>query len=149
MGDENNIYSLGNVPNSGLGFNLAPRVSTGLGTTGLGGTTPLGSDSGGGIFGLLAKLFDPGTKDAPGMGGITLGVTKGLADMFMGMKQYGLAKKQFNFQKQAYTNEYNNQARLLNADLESRQKGRIAASGDPNRHQSVDEYMRNYGVRTI
>lgn len=92
-----------------------------------------------------------GTPDNPGWGGLALGTAKGLSDMFMGMKQYGLAKKEFNFKKDAYNREYNTQANLTNAALADRQQTRFLDQGGAGyaTARSVDDYMRDYGVKRI
>lgn len=69
----------------------------------------------------------------------------GLAQSWLGFKQLGLAKDQFNFQKDAFTQNYNMQAQTMNRQLEDRQRARLSAN--PNGYQSVGEYMSKNEVK--
>lgn len=85
-----------------------------------------------------------GSRDANGMqtqgwGGLALGAAQGLMNGFLGMKQYGLAKKQFNFQKDAWNQNMANQKKTINTQMEDRQRARVAAN--PTAYQSVGDYM--------
>lgn len=66
-----------------------------------------------------------------------------LVSGYLGLKQYGLAKDQFNFQKQAYQTNLANQSKLTNAKLADRQAQRVA--NNPN-SISVADYLQKYGV---
>lgn len=77
-------------------------------------------------------------------GGLLLGGLQTGANLFMGMKQYGMAKKAFDESKRQFELNYGAQKKLTNARLEDRQLARLAA--DPNRYKSVDEYMKQNGV---
>lgn len=55
-----------------------------------------------------------------------------------------LAQDQFNFQKQAWQANFENQRKMTNSQLEDRQKARVA--NNPIQSESVDSYMRRYGV---
>lgn len=86
-----------------------------------------------------------GTKDNPGWGNLALGTVAGLANMYMGMKQYGLAKSSLDENKRQFNMNYDAQKNLTNSQLADRQAGRLAAS--PGMHESVADYMAKYGVR--
>ena len=80
-----------------------------------------------------------GTKDAPGWGGLALNAAGGLASTFLGMKQYGLAKKTLAENKRQFQLNYDAQKQTTNARLEGRQAARV--SRDPTAYQSVGDYM--------
>lgn len=63
---------------------------------------------------------------------------------FTGLQQYGLAKKQFQFQKDAWEKQYAAQKGLINSELEARQNRRVLE--DP-RNMATAEYMAKYGVK--
>lgn len=88
------------------------------------------------------------TKDKQGWGGLALGAVQGGLGAFIGMKQYGLAKKQFEFQKDAWNKEYEVNKNLTNERLETRQNRRIAESGVTGMNpQDTASYMARYGVK--
>lgn len=78
-------------------------------------------------------------------GGLALGALNSAGNLFMGMKQYGMAKDALNESKRQFNVNYDAQRKLTNSRLEDRQRARIAA--DPNAHVSVSEYMNRYGVK--
>lgn len=89
-----------------------------------------------------------GDGKTPGMGNLLLGTAQAGLGAFIGMKQYGLAKKQFEFQKDAWNKEYEINKNLTNERLETRQKRRIAESGVTGmRHEDPAAYMARYGVK--
>ena len=88
------------------------------------------------------KLAD-GTS-VNGFGGMTLGALSGLGNLFMGMQNYGLAKDQLKFQKDAYNKNYAAQKQTTNASLEDRQRARVASN--PNAYASVSDYMTKNGI---
>jgi hypothetical protein len=63
---------------------------------------------------------------------------------FMGMKQYGLAKDQFNLQKEAFNKNYALQKKTLNNTMANRARANAAAN--PNA-MSEAEYMSKYGLK--
>jgi hypothetical protein len=63
---------------------------------------------------------------------------------FLGMKQYGLAKKQFEFQKGAWNKEFDAQKGLTNSRLADRQDRRVK---EGTARMGVADYMANYGVK--
>ena len=88
---------------------------------------------------------------APGIGGFLqnyggtlLGGIQGLGNLFMGMKQYGLAKDALKESKRQFELNYDAQRKLTNARLGDRQDARRAA--DPERHMTREEYLAQYGV---
>ena len=87
------------------------------------------------------------TTESPGWGSLALGSAKALGGLFMGMKQYGLAKKTFNENKRQFQLNWGANRDLTNAQLADRQAGRIAASGPDGRHASVADYMAQYGIK--
>lgn len=56
-----------------------------------------------------------------------------------------MAKDQFDFQKQAWNKNYETNKNLTNASLSDRQAARVASN--PSAYQSVDSYMKKYGVK--
>lgn len=85
-----------------------------------------------------------GTKDAPGWGGMALGAAQGLGNAFMGMKQYGLAKKTLKENKRQFQENFNAQKKTTNASLEDRQRARVAANSGG--YESVGDYMNKYRI---
>lgn len=79
-------------------------------------------------------------------GGLALGGAQALGNLFMGMKQYGLAKDIFNENKAQFSQNYAAQRGLTNARLEDRQNARLAANGGTG-YRSVGDYMATYGVK--
>lgn len=83
----------------------------------------------------------------PGGGGWAMPVIQGagaLMNGYMGMKQYGLAKDQLAFTKEAFNKNFASQSKLTNARLEDRQRARVASN--PGAYQSVGPYMQKNGV---
>lgn len=74
-----------------------------------------------------------------GMGGLALNSLMGLGNLYMGMQQYGLAKDQLQFSKDAFNKNYAAQAKMTNASLMDRQRARVAANSGA--YQSVGDYM--------
>lgn len=87
-----------------------------------------------------------GTKEVPGWGGMAMGAASGIANMYMGMKQYGLAKDTLAQNKQQFQMQYDAQKKLTNASLEDRQRARINSTDKPGTYESVSDYMKKYGV---
>ena len=80
-----------------------------------------------------------------GWGGAALGLLQGLGSAYMGMKQYGLARDQLQFSKDAFNKNYAAQAQMTNTNLQDRQRARVAAN--PGAYQSVGDYMAQNGIR--
>lgn len=90
-----------------------------------------------------------GTRNADGSGTTGWGMpaisaAQGLMGAFMGMKNYGLAKKQFEFSKGMAEKNLANQTKMVNGDLEDRQRARVASN--PTAYQSVSAYMKEKGL---
>lgn len=90
-----------------------------------------------------------GTRNADGSGTTGWGMpaisaAQGLMSSFLGMKNYGLAKDQFNFSKDMAQKNLANQTKMVNGQLEDRQRARVAAN--PTAYQSVDAYMKEKGI---
>jgi hypothetical protein len=103
-----------------------------------------GQADGGGLFSNFLDTTDKnGTKQ--GWGGLALGAAQGLGGAYLGMKQYGLAKDQFNESKRQFNQNFDTQAKLTDNRLEDRQSARVASN--PGAYQSVSEYMKKNGVQ--
>jgi hypothetical protein len=68
----------------------------------------------------------------------------GAANAFLGMKQYGIAKKTLKENKRQFNLNYGNQVKMTNTQMRDRQRARVSSS--PNEYQSVDEYMKQNQV---
>jgi hypothetical protein len=145
-----NTYGVGSVePNSYTPTLLAPHTGAYDNLTGkmnfmdeLKNTPWLGSTNSQGIKQM-------GLADY-GLGALSAGLSA-----FMGMKQYGLAKKQFDFQKDAWNKEFDTAGRITNSRLADRQDRRVAEAGNmaawtgsSAKPRSTADYMAQYGVKT-
>lgn len=93
--------------------------------------------------GFLGSKGTDGTQ-YQGWGGLALGAANGLANLWLGMQNYGLAKKQLNFQKDAFNKNYTAQRNLTNSSLEDRQRRRNLENPGST---PVAEYMAKYGLK--
>lgn len=84
-----------------------------------------------------------GTPGAPGWGGMALGAASGIANTFLGMKQYGLAKKSLAQNKEQFQMNFGAQQKMTNSRLEDRQAARVASGRG---YESVSDYMKKYAV---
>lgn len=98
---------------------------------------------GGNLWGALGSTNEKGIR-TDGWGGMALGLGQGLASAFMGMKQYQLAQDALKENKRQFSLNFENQRKLTNADLEDRQRARVASN--PTAYQSVADYMKQNGV---
>lgn len=111
-----------------------------------------GEQSGGGIWDSIKNSGFFSTKDPDtgkmkqGWGGEAMGIANGLMSGYIGMKQYGIAKKTLSENKRQFDANYTVQKNLTNSRLEGRQKARIAASPDGG-HMSAADYVQKYGVK--
>ena len=96
------------------------------------------------LDGFLGGTNANGTK-SNGWGGAAFGLIQGLGSAYMGMKQYGLAKEQLQFSKDAFNKNYAAQRQTMNTQLEDRQRARVAAN--PSAYQSVGDYMAKNGIQ--
>ena len=85
-----------------------------------------------------------GDKNQIGVLDGIFGIGKGLMDGWLGMEKLDLAKDSLNFQKDAFSKQFENQRTLTNAELRDRQNARVASN--PTAYQSVDDYMKANGV---
>jgi len=74
-----------------------------------------------------------------GMGTFGLNMGQGILDMYLGMKNYGMAKDEMKQNKAQYRENFANQAKNYNTDLRDRQQARYAAN--PGIYQSPSDYM--------
>lgn len=104
--------------------------------------------SGGGFMDAFSQLFGTTNKDgiktnSPGMN--ALGAANGIFNAWMGMKQYGLAKQSLAEGKRQFGLNYDAQRTTTNAQLEDRQRARVASNAGA--YQSVGDYMSANGVK--
>ena len=124
-----------NLKNYGVG---SPVLGSGMVDTTVAMPTTVGGFDPSWTDKLTGYKLPDGTS-VNGFGGMALGALSGLGNLFMGMQNYGLAKDQLKFQKDAYNKNYAAQAKTTNASLEDRQAARVASN--PGAYQSVSEYM--------
>lgn len=98
---------------------------------------------GGNLWGALGSTNKDGIR-SDGWGGMALGAAQGLAGAFMGAKQYQLAQDGLKENKRQFSLNFDNQRKTVNAELEDRQRARVASS--PSAYQSVGDYMTKHGV---
>lgn len=80
-----------------------------------------------------------------GWGGLALGGISALGGAFLGMKQYGLAKKQLAETKRQFDLNYGAQVKNMNTAMEDRQRTRVANNAALN--ESVDSYMAKNRIK--
>jgi hypothetical protein len=85
------------------------------------------------------------TRDQQGVLGPTLAGAQALGSLYLGMKQYGLAKETLANNKAQFERNFDAQKRTTNASLEDRQRARVASN--PGAYQSVGDYMNQNEVR--
>lgn len=68
-----------------------------------------------------------------------------LANAWLGMKQYGLAKDNFKESKRQFNLNYGAQKTLTNSRLRDRQRARVASN--PGAYVSVGDYMKQNEVK--
>lgn len=112
---------------------------------------PAGS-GGGGVGGFIKNLMSTALDKTDASGAVTQGWAMpviqgatGMGELFMGMKNYGLAKDMFKQSKEEFNMNWDAQKQLTNAQMEDRQRARVAAN--PGGYQSVDTYMNTHGIR--
>ena len=125
---------------SGTGLNATNASFPALNLTGSGaGGSNWFKDSG-----FLGQKSADGTM-TQGWGGMALGGAQALGSLYMGMKQYNLAKDTLAANKAQFERNFEAQKTTTNASLEDRQRARVAAN--PGAYQSVGDYMNQNGVR--
>lgn len=100
---------------------------------------------GGGLFSSFLQQRDANGVLSGGWGTTALGAAQGLGNLYMGMQQYGLAKKALQQSKDQFEKNYAAQRTTTNASLEDRQRARVASN--PGAYQSVGDYMNQHGIR--
>jgi hypothetical protein len=142
---------------SGTGFNFGSMGGTGFQANGATIATPnltggVGGMGGGGTggsnwfrdSGFLSQRNADGTM-SQGWGGLALGGAQALGSLYMGMKQYGLAKDTLAANKAQFERNFDAQRTTTNASLEDRQRARVASNAGA--YQSVGDYMDQNRVR--
>lgn len=86
-----------------------------------------------------------GTKEAPGWGNLAVGGASALMNGWLGMQNYGLAKKTLEQAKQQFDLNYNASKTTTNANMADRQRARVASN--PGAYQSVGDYMAQNGIK--
>ena len=99
----------------------------------------------GGSGGWLDNILG-GNGDMSGlqMGQLGLGGVNSLLQGYLGFQNLGLAKKQYQSQLDQFNKQWAANKKLTNASLADRQAARVASN--PNAYQSVDDYMKKYGI---
>ena len=90
------------------------------------------------------SLSDWGSKNKDLIAG-GVGIANALANAYFGWKNLGLAKDQFNFQKDSWNKNFANQVSTTNSQLEEQARKRYNAS--PTTNISPEEYMAKHGVK--
>ena len=98
----------------------------------------------GGVTPVDSNWYD-GALGPNGWGGLAVNAAGGLASAFLGMKQYGLAKKTLEENKRQFDMNYAAQRQTTNTRLEDRQRARVASNA--NAYQSVGDYMTVNGIK--
>lgn len=96
--------------------------------------------------GILGNFFGSTNKAGHGFTGWgmpTINMATGLANTYTGWKNMETQRDALDFQKQAFSDQFNMQKKLTNAELRDRQTRRVAAN--PNA-MSVNEYMKQNGL---
>jgi len=94
--------------------------------------------------GFLGYKAPDGTQ-YQGWGMPAINTAFGLGNLYLGLKQYGVARDTLNFQKDAFNKNYAAQRNAMNSQLEDRQRRRVAEN--PSLATPVAEYMAKYGVK--
>jgi hypothetical protein len=151
----------GNTPTTNWGSFGAGTLGASAGEGGIGGTNTFGSGSlnstvqntyqpGSSPFGSLSmedKGFD--SLKMFGAGAQGLSALGSLVQAYNGYKQIQLGRDAFNFSKATYNQDTANQSRLVNSELEDRQKSRISSTGNNNAggaYESLGSYMNKNRV---
>lgn len=105
--------------------------------------TSLTGSGGSGSF-LDSILGGSGDMSGLQMGQLGLGGVTSLLNGYLGFQNLGLAKKQYQSQLDQFNKQWDANKKLTNASLADRQAARVASN--PNAYQSVDDYMKKYGI---
>lgn len=87
---------------------------------------------------------ETGKMETLGWGMPALQGLSSLGNMYLGMKNYGLAKDQLNTQKEQFAMNYNNQRQLLNTQMEDMARARASAS---SKVESPESYMARNRIK--
>lgn len=127
---------------------ILPAVDGYLGTSAVPTSTPmLNQAAQPGLWDQLGSMdfwFGNSKAGTNGFAPTALGALQGLGSAYMGMKQYGLAKDQFDESKRQFELNYGAQKKLTNSRLEDRQRARVASN--PGAYESVGSYMQKNGI---
>lgn len=74
--------------------------------------------------------------------GVDLGMSA--LDAYLGLKQLGVAEDALDFQKGAFSQQFNINKALTESQLRDRQRARLSAN--PTGYKSVEEYMKEVGI---
>lgn len=112
-------------------------------------SVPLGdvSNTGGSFLDSILGGFggnNSGGMTGLQMGQLGLGGVTSLLNGYLGFQNLGLAKKQYQSQLDQFNKQWDANKKLTNASLADRQAARVASN--PNAYQSVDDYMKKYGI---
>ena len=120
--------------------------SLGTGFTNSANTFNNTSLTGSGSSGSFLDSILGGTGDMSGlqMGQLGLGGVTSLLNGYLGFQNLSLAKKQYQSQLDQFNKQWDANKKLTNASLADRQAARVASN--PNAYQSVDDYMKKYGI---
>lgn len=91
---------------------------------------------------VLGGKAQDGTQTL-GVASPLIGLGKGIMDGYLGLQNLELARDSFEFQKDAFSKQFENQRTLTNAQLRDRQRARNSSGGG---YQSTDAYMAQNGV---
>lgn len=126
---------------------MSPSLdSLGTGFTNSANTFNNTSLTGSGGSGSFLDNILGGTGDMSGlqMGQLGLGGVTSLLNGYLGFQNLSLAKKQYQSQLDQFNKQWDANKKLTNASLADRQAARVASN--PNAYQSVDDYMKKYGI---
>ena len=136
MGYFDNLFSQSFQPNSYL-QGQGPLASYGSNPT-----TALINNAGNTDWFSWNNLM--GNKNTIGTLPALFGMGNSIMDGWLGMEKLDLAKDSLNFQKDAFSKQFENQRSLTNTEMQDRQAARVASN--PTAYQSVDAYMKANGV---
>ena len=133
-GGFNSSYS--GMAQYGSGSNI---MSGGFNTTGGFGIDPNSPWSGMDKWFGGSRMTTAGRQATPGILPSAVGAIGGLANVYLGMKNYGLAKKAFRENRRQFQLNYDAMKQNYNTDIEDRQRARVASN--PSFYESVGSYM--------
>lgn len=126
-------------------FGLGGNANNSLTGLGAGGLSPQISPN----QSFLESLNLFGKDGNPGNLGSILGGLGGLASAWNGYNQLNLGEEMFDFQKDSFNRNVGNESKLVNAQLEDRQRARIGGTGDNNaggEYLSLADYKTKHSV---